>query len=132
MSFLLHKSFLLQARRCFLHPPAAAGFFFSVAELVGASLDPERETVHQRRRQLFPGRIVDHLNRGPGHLHIGTAFLLGEALPVDETDGFVFIHVKDNCRSAGRRPQRVEFLDPGQLTYFSAFSWSWYDIHLPI
>ena len=132
MSFLLHKSVLAAGPQMLSASAAAAGFFFSVAELVGASLDPERETVHQRRRQLFPGRIVDHLDRGPGHLHIGAAFLLGEALPVDETDGFVFIHVKDNCRSAGRRPQRVEFLDPGQLTYFSAFSWSWYDIHLPI
>lgn len=111
---------------------AAAGFFFSVAELVRASLDPEREAVHQRRCQFFPGRIVDHLDGGPGHLHIGAAFLLGEALPVDETDGFIFIHVKDHGRSAGRRPQGVKFLDPGQLTYFSALSWSWYDIHLPI
>jgi len=132
MFLLLSENFLAADVKMSSASAAAAGFFVSVAELVSPPLDPEGKSIDQCFRQFFPGGIVDHLDRGPGHLHISTALLLGKPLLVNETDGFVFIHVKDHGRSAGRRPQRVEFLDPGQLTYFSAFSWSWYDIHLLI
>ena len=110
-------------------PPAAAApavDLIPIAELIVPALDPQGPALHQDLRQLFPGGVVNGLHGAPGHLHIGAALLLREALPVDQANGLILVHRQDHRLPPGTVPRRVELPRPGHLTDLSALHGPWH------
>ena len=70
----------------------AAGMFRAIAKLIIATFNSQDSTIHNGIRQFLSGAGIDLLNGGAGDLHIGTTFLLGKALLVNQANGFIFIH----------------------------------------
>ena len=71
--------------------PAAAVLRLT-AQVVSAPLDCQGPALRQHAGQLLPGRVVDGLHRGPGHIHLGSTLLLSQPQQVDEPHRLIFVH----------------------------------------
>ena len=48
-------------------------------------------SVYQHVCQLMPGRVIYGLNGSSGHVHLESAFLLGETQVIDQPDCLIFV-----------------------------------------
>lgn len=109
---------------------AAAAFpFLAAAQRVAPALNAQPRALYQGAGDFVPRGIVDLLDCGARHLHEPRTFLLGEALPIDEADGLVFIDGERDPLS--RKAYGTELAYTGHPADFSTFSWPWHTLFLP-
>ena len=75
--------------------PLVAALVLAAADAELPAPDLKGPSLHDHPGKFAPGVAVDQLHRGPGDAHQGAALLLGAALQIDEPDGFVLIHRKN-------------------------------------
>ena len=73
--------------------------FLSVTQTIVPSFNAKALSIHQGRSNFLSCGIIDLLCSGSRNLHIGSAFLLGKTLFVDQTNTLIFIHRKNNIVS---------------------------------
>ena len=106
-----------------------AGVRIPIAEPIISALDPQCTPFHQNIRQFLSGRRVDQLYRSPGNVHPLPYFLLGKALPVNEANGFVFVHRQNDRGFSGCFFFGMEGQVSRKMTDVPVFSRSWQRSH---
>ncbi len=102
-----------------------------VAETIISACDLDSSPLHQCVCQFFSGAGVNLLDGGPCNVHIFATLLLGEALPINEPQCLILVHVDDNGVQSGGVSQGEKAVVLWKATYLSAFSWPWNKNHPP-